>query len=187
MNNETYSLEQFIEDLRRLRDQKLKEQDLLAKVAPLARKATMDKRWISEDQYRVDEEQGFGSTILHVEEDQSLFIVAVSWPPGRETPPHNHGTWAIVVAADGLEENTCWERIDDQGKPGFAEIRKTHSKLLAEGEVLVLASDAIHSMQNTGQSTGLSFHVYGRHLNHTGRSQFDPVSNTERPFLVKTQ
>jgi hypothetical protein len=30
-----------------------------------------------------------------------------------------------------------------------------------------------------------SLHVYGMHVNHTERSQFDPVARTEAPFKVK--
>ena len=28
-------------------------------------------------------------------------------------------------------------------------------------------------------------HTYGRHIKYTGRSEFDPVRNLEKPFLVK--
>jgi hypothetical protein len=30
----------------------------------------------------------------------------------------------------------------------------------------------------------LSLHTYGKHINHTGRSEFDPGSRTEKRFLV---
>ncbi len=33
----------------------------------------------------------------------------------------------------------------------------------------------------------LSLHVYGKHINFTGRSQFDPETNTETPFSVKQE
>lgn len=187
MKKGTYQLEHFIKDLHRIREQDQSEQEMLAEIAPLAQSVAMSKSWITPKQYEADEEQGFGSTILHVEADQSLFIVAVSWLPGRGTPPHDHGTWAVAVAVEGSEENTFWERVDDQTQAGFAELRKTNEQTLAEGEALLLPSGAIHSMENRNKYTSLSFHVYGRHLNHTGRSQFDPLSKSEQPFLVKTQ
>jgi hypothetical protein len=31
----------------------------------------------------------------------------------------------------------------------------------------------------------VSLHVYGKHVNYTIRSQFDPERNVERPFIVK--
>ena len=45
----------------------------------------------------------------------------------------------------------------------------------------------IHSVENRTQETTLSFHVYGRHLNHTGRSQFDIENGLEIPFIIETR
>jgi len=33
----------------------------------------------------------------------------------------------------------------------------------------------------------MSLHTYGRHLNHTGRSEFDLAEKRERPFVVKVE
>ena len=43
--------------------------------------------------------------VLHEESDHRLAVFAVSWLPGRGVPPHDHGTWAIVVGVDGPEKN----------------------------------------------------------------------------------
>ena len=47
--------------------------------------------------------------------------------------------------------------------------------------------DDIHSVVNETDQVTVSLHVYGKHLNYTGRSQFDPEQNTESPFIVKAQ
>ena len=45
----------------------------------------------------------------------------------------------------------------------------------------------IHSVWNESDSVSLSLHVYGKHVNHTGRSQFDLQKQTEMPFIVKVE
>ena len=47
--------------------------------------------------------------------------------------------------------------------------------------------DDIHSVWNVGDEISLSLHTYGRHINHTGRSEFDPEARAERPFVVKVE
>ncbi len=47
--------------------------------------------------------------------------------------------------------------------------------------------EAIHSVSNETDRATLSLHVYGKHLNYTGRSQFDPAAKTETLFIVTVQ
>jgi hypothetical protein len=42
-------------------------------------------------------------------------------------------------------------------------------------------------MINDTPSVTISFHVYGKHVNHTERSQFDPQQNTEQGFIVRVE
>jgi predicted metal-dependent enzyme (double-stranded beta helix superfamily) len=121
----SYSLEQFVKDVKHIMAESNDEHELLSEVRPIARQAARDRSWLKKEHYVADEKQGFGSNPLHVEKDKSLFIVAVSWLPGRGAPPHNHGTWAIVAGVDGPERNVFWERLDDGLREGYAELRKT--------------------------------------------------------------
>ena len=187
MPPETYSLNDFVADLRQITNETQDEETILAKVRPLAKKVALDRSWLSQEHYKADPEQGFGSNLLHVESDNSLFIVAVSWLPGRGAPAHDHGTWAVVVGVDGPERNIFWERLDDGTRPGYAELRKRGDKTMSEGDVVAMPTGVIHSVLNETKQTTLSFHVYGRHLTHTGRSQFDPENSTNEPFIIKTQ
>ncbi|MFC6672247.1 hypothetical protein [Marinobacterium aestuariivivens] len=182
-----YTLESFVEDLRRILGETQDEASILKQVGPLARRAALSPAWRSDDQYIADPELGFGSTLLHVEPDDSLFIVADSWLPGRGVNAHDHGTWAVVVGVDGDERNILWERVDDGSRPGHAELRRLDERVIARGDVLLVPEGSIHSVVNETARTTLSFHVYGRHLNQTGRSQFDPETRTEKPFLIETR
>ena len=187
MTTDTYTLSQFVTDLRQLTSESQDEKSLLAKVRPLAKRAALSPDWREERHYKGDTEQGFGITVLHDEPDHSLFIIAVSWLPGRGAPAHDHGSWAVIVGVDGPEKNTFWERTDDRSRPGHADLHKIGEKIFDTGDVVAMPAGSIHSVVNETDRITLSFHVYGRHLNHAVRSQYDPSAHDEKPFKVRTQ
>lgn len=187
MSEDRYTMQTFVADLRRITSETASEHEILARVAPLAKRAALSETWRNERMYRADPAQGFGATVLNEEPDHSLLVVAASWLPGRGAPPHDHGTWAIIIGVDGPERNIFWERVDDRSRPGYAEVRKTGDKVCDVGDVLAMPAGMIHSVVNETDRTTLSFHVYGKHFNHTNRSQYDPDKRTETPLKVKTQ
>jgi predicted metal-dependent enzyme (double-stranded beta helix superfamily) len=111
--------------------------------------------------------------------------MAVSWLPHRGAPPHDHGTWAVLAGVDGTERNELYERVDDRRVPGYAVLRKVTDKPVGEGEVLCMATGAIHGVANDSDRTTLSLHIYGRNLQYVRRSKFDPEKHAETPFTVK--
>jgi predicted metal-dependent enzyme (double-stranded beta helix superfamily) len=180
-----YSLEQFVVELRRTRAECKDEREMLSRVRTLAPKLALSKGWVRRTHYEADPEQGFGVHVLHEEPDHTLAVFAVSWLPSRGTPPHDHGTWAVIVGVDGAEKNVFWERADDRSRPGYAELRRIGEKLADRGDVVAMPAGAIHSVVNESDRVTLSLHVYGKHVNHTERSQFDPVQRTEKNFKLK--
>ena len=187
MTVDTYTLEQFVTDLRQITSETTDEKVLLSKLRPMVKRIALADGWCTERHYQADPDQGFGVHVLNDEPDHSLFVTAISWLPGRGAPAHDHGSWAVIVGVDGPEKNTFWERTDDRSRPGYAELRKVGEKICDVGDVLALPSGTIHSVTNESNRTSLSFHVYGRHLNHAKRSQYDPEKNTEKPFILKTR
>ncbi|HSC96620.1 MAG TPA: cysteine dioxygenase family protein [Burkholderiales bacterium] len=185
MNDDEYTLERFVEDLRRLNSEDHDEHRLLSTLEPLVQRFALSRTWVDPRHYEVDSDQGFGAHVLHEEPDHTLAVFAASWLPGRGTPPHDHGTWAIVVGVDGPEKNIFWARVDDGSRPGYAELRQIEGKALHPGEVLTMPAGTIHSVRNESAQITLSLHVYGKHINFTQRSQFDPVRRTRTPFIVK--
>ena len=185
---DNYSIPMLVADLKRVVSKASDEHEILSGVRPLARRAALSKdAWIEKRFYTADAEQGFGLHLLHEEPDHSLALFAVSWLPGRGTPPHDHGTWAVVASVDGPEKNTFFERIDDRSRPGYAELRKTGEKVFGVGDVLAMHTGQIHGIRNDSERVSVSLHIYGRNIQHTGRLQSDPESRTETPFPVKLQ
>lgn len=186
MDADRYSIPQLAADLRQIRDQSKDERKLLSRVRPLAHRAALSRTlWLEDRMYEADSGQGFGVYLLHEEPDHALAIFAVSWLPNRGTPPHDHGTWAVVAGVDGPEKNEFFERVDDRSRPGYAELRKIGEKVFEFGDVVAMPKGTIHSVWNETGAVTVSLHIYGTHINHTGRSQFDPEKRTETPFILK--
>jgi predicted metal-dependent enzyme (double-stranded beta helix superfamily) len=187
MAAEAYTLPQFVEDLRTLTAQTQDPREIITRLRPFVRRLGLAKEWLQPHHYECDAEQGFGVHLLHEELDHTLAVFAIAWSPGRGAPPHNHGTWAVVAGVDGAEKNTFWKRLDDGSRPGYAELISEGEGLFGPGEVVAFLADDIHSVRNETDQVTVSLHIYGKHLNYTGRSQFDPAQKTEMPFVVKQQ
>lgn len=183
----SYGLSRFVDDLRTLTAATTRPGDVVESVRPLALRLAASREWIEKRHYECDEEQGFGVYLLHEEPNHDLAVFAVSWLPGRGALPHSHGTWAVVTGIDGPETNTYWKRLDDGSRPGYAEIEQAGTEIIGPGHVLAMLPTAIHSVQNQTSAVTLSLHVYGRHLNHTNLTEFDPDRRVVRPVVRKTR
>jgi len=184
----SYSIQDLVNDLRRITSETTDEHQILSRIRPLARQAALSKdSWLEKRFFAADPEQGFGLHMLHEEPDHTLAVFAVSWLPNRGAPPHNHGTWAVVAGVDGPEKNVFFERTDDGSHPGYAELKKIGEKIFDFGEVLAMPTGGLHSIWNETEAVTVSLHIYGKHLNHTGRSQFDSERKTETPFVVRIE
>jgi predicted metal-dependent enzyme (double-stranded beta helix superfamily) len=181
-----YTIPDLVSDLKRIRAESSDEREILKQLRPLAERAALSRdAWLEKRHYEADPQQGFGVHLLHEEPDHSLAVFAIAWLPDRGTPPHDHGTWAVVAGVDGQEKNEFYERSDDRSKPGHAELKRVAGKSFDVGEVLAMPKGTIHSVWNETSATTVSLHIYGRHINHTARSQFDAAKKTETPYLVK--
>ena len=174
-------LERFVVDLRNIALKAKEEREIFTRARPLVSELALSKEWVLPRHYEALEEQGNGVHLLHEEPDHTLAIVAVSWLPGRETPPHDHGTWAMVAGVDGPERNVFWRRMDDASRAGYAELERLGERIVEVGEVLTMPTGTIHSVANDTKAITLTLHVYGRHLNFSTRSQFDVAKRTESP------
>ena len=183
----TYTLDDFVADLRTITSEETDPQDIIVRVNPLAKRLALAKDWLKPAHYTCDEEQGFGVHLLHEEPDHTLAVFAIAWLPGRGAPPHNHGTWAVVSGVDGLETNIFWKRLDDGSRAGYADVVKNGEREFGPGEVVAFLPHEIHSVLNQTEKVTVSLHTYGKHLNFTGRSQFDVDGNIEMPFIIKQQ
>jgi len=182
-----YSLQDYVADLRAVTAETADEDEILARVGPLARRFVADKSWLEEKYYKADEEQGFAVNLLHEEPDHSLAVLVVNWLPGRGTPPHDHGTWAVVAGIEGVERNVRYSRVDDGSRDDYAELEEKHAFDAAPGELVCMKTGGIHKVTNETGTMTLSLHTYGRHINFTERSQFDLATREKKDFKLRIE
>lgn len=184
---QTYTLDQYIADIRHIVAEETDNAAIADKIKPLAEKITAESGWFKDKYREVDEEQGFGLHLLFEEDNHDLAVFVIAWAPGKGLAAHNHKTWAVVAGIDGQEHETNYARRDDGSKPGFADLEITHEETLYPGNAVCCMPEDIHSVWNNGEQIAVSLHTYGRHLNHTGRSVFDVDAKTESPCVVKVK
>lgn len=115
--------------------------------------------------YRLNAEDG--------DADIALYLNALN--PGKTTLPHNHTTWAVIVAIEGQELNRIYERSDDRSDPLHADIHMAREHLVQPGAPIAFLPDDIHSIHTSGSTPTLHFHLYGRPLETlSARVAIDP-------------
>jgi predicted metal-dependent enzyme (double-stranded beta helix superfamily) len=179
-----YTLARFVDDFKAIAVNNSDIHDVLKRLTPLAEllaACTDLKARVHKD---CDPVQGFSFQVLHEEADHTLAVAVLSWLPGRGTPPHDHGTWGLVVGVEGDEVNEFWKRTDDGSQSGRAELLKLSEKVFAPGQTLLLTPSIIHSVRNDSDQISVSLHIYGKNVNFTNRSRFDPEQKTVTPWLV---
>lgn len=180
----TYTLARFVDDFRAIATNNSDTHNVFKRLASLAESLAASADLKARIRKECDPVQGFNFQVLHEEPDHTLAVAVLSWLPGRGTPPHDHGTWGLVVGVEGDEVNEFWQRTDDGMQSGHAELKKLSEKVFAPGQTLLLTPSIIHSVRNDSDQISVSLHIYGKNVNFTNRSRFDPEQKTVTPWLV---
>lgn len=111
----------------------------------------------------------------------ALYMNALN--PGNSTKPHDHTTWACVVAVDGQELNKVYERVDDGSDPEKCELRVREEIMVEPGRGICLMPEDIHSIHTTGNVPTRHLHMYGLALEKLdGRKGYDPETGAVVPY-----
>jgi predicted metal-dependent enzyme (double-stranded beta helix superfamily) len=106
------------------------------------------------------------------DDDIALYLNSIN--PGKTTVPHNHDTWAVIVAIEGDELNRLYRRTDDGRDPAHAQLVLDREFTVKPGQSIQFLAQDIHSIHVGGTRPTLHFHLYGRPLETlTGRVGFD--------------
>jgi predicted metal-dependent enzyme (double-stranded beta helix superfamily) len=138
-----------------------------------------------------DGEKGANRYLLHEDQGGRFALYLNALNPGNETKPHDHTTWAVVVAVDGQELNRVYERLDDGRDPGRCELRLREEVMVEPGRGIALMPEDIHSIHTTGTRPTRHLHMYGLALEKLDqRRAFDAetgeVSLYNQNFLKPT-
>ncbi|WP_345246850.1 cysteine dioxygenase family protein [Pigmentiphaga soli] len=110
---------------------------------------------------------------------------------GKTTKPHNHGTWAVIVAIEGEELNRIYRRTDDGSDPGHAVLELEREYTVKPGAPIEFMPDDIHSIHVDQGPAVRHLHLYGQPLESlTGRLGFDletgEVANYNKNYMRPT-
>ena len=130
--------------------------------------------------------------LLHEDSDKTFALYLNSINPGKTTPPHNHTTWAVIVALEGEELNRVYTRTDDGSDPERATLNLAQEVVVQPGTPIAFLDDDIHSIHVLGNKPTRHFHLYGRALETlTGRVGYDlatgRVLNYNRNYMSATK
>lgn len=128
---------------------------------------------------------------LHEDADRTHALYLNALIPGKLTKPHNHGTWAVIVALEGEEVNRIYAREDDGSDPDHARLRLVDEVVVKPGQGIAFLGDDIHSVHIASGGRARMFHFYGRALEAlTDRVGFDletgRVANYNRTYMSPT-
>jgi len=102
---------------------------------------------------------------LSVDEDGRFALYLNRGSAHKDTPPHNHTTWAVVVGVRGEELNRFYARDDDGREAGRAEIHESGHLNVTPGTGVCLMPDDIHSIHMRGTEPKMHLHMDGLAIN----------------------
>ena len=105
----------------------------------------------------------------------NLTMLKVCFPCGRRTPPHDHGTWAVILDLSGQEKNTLY-RCTARGLRAASEVT------LERGAVLPMRAETAHVAECVGDEPAIGLHVYGGDILELPRRMWHPETLEEHPF-----
>ncbi len=128
-------------------------------------------------------EKGANRYLLHEDPGSRLALYLNALNPGNETRPHDHTTWAVVVAVEGQELNRVYERLDDGADPECCSIRVREEIMVEPGRGICLMPDDIHSIHTVGAVPTRHLHMYGLALERLDdRKAYDMESRRVIPY-----
>ncbi len=136
--------------------------------------------------------KGANRYVMQIDADDRYALYLNALNPGNSTKPHDHTTWAVVVAVEGQELNKVYERTDDGSDPARCELRVREEIMVEPGRGICLMPDAIHSIHTAGDKPTRHLHMYGLALERLDeRRGFDAetgeVSAYNRAFTKPTR
>jgi predicted metal-dependent enzyme (double-stranded beta helix superfamily) len=123
-----------------------------------------------------DGEKGGRRYLLQADADDCFAIYLNALNPGNESKPHDHTTWAVVVAVDGQELNKVYRR-------GEGTLVVDHEVMVEPGRGIAMLPEDIHSIHTTGAVPTRHLHMYGLALEKLdNRMAYDEQTGAARPY-----
>jgi predicted metal-dependent enzyme (double-stranded beta helix superfamily) len=139
--------EQFVAQLRAIWAAESDNQGRMEKAKPLLEALVKDPG-LKAHSARWPSTEGYKNLLLYVDPQHHFAINAVVRMPGRVGGVHDHAdAWVLYGVLDGSESLERYERIDDGGRAGYAELRLASVTTGTQGKVDLVPPHAIHAEQ----------------------------------------
>ncbi len=121
-------------------------------------------------------EKGSRRYLLQEDADHRFALYMNALNPGNETRPHDHTTWACIVAVDGQELNKVYRRTAHGMEVAF-------EHMVEPGSGIAFMADDIHSIHTAGTVPTRHLHMYGLALEKLdNRMAYDPQTGEAIPY-----
>ena len=156
------SLQEFIRTVDELNARDLALPALLDEITPEFRRLLAAPDVLAPEQ-QAPGADSYAQHVLYQCPNSRFSLVALVWPPGDETPIHDHQAWGLAGVYRGRERETRYAWCDRPG--ACAGLRVADICELGPGEVtpIVPPSD-IHRVTNPDATPTISLHLYGLDL-----------------------
>jgi len=171
--------ENFIADLRRIWAAESDNKRRMERAKPLLEQLVMDSG-LKARSAQWPSTEGYKNLLLYVDPEHQFAINAVVRTPGRTGGVHDHAdAWVLYGVLDGSESLERYERIDDGGRAGYAELRLASVTKGTQGKVDLVEPHAIHAEQG-GPGRSVAIIVRSQRLGEGTILQraYDPKAKT---------
>jgi len=179
---EAYNLTKLAADVTEIVQREKDPTKIVGAIRPLMARIISVEGFLPEQYTRpVSAEQPYGLYLVHRGPRDSFTLLSAIWPPGGQTPVHDHaGSWAVETILKGTLHTCRFKRLDEGSKEGYAELRQTAELDLHEKEIahVVPPDQDVHQFINLTDQPVLSFHIYGGDITKQTRNRFNPEEKT---------
>lgn len=162
-----YGFDHFATELEHLVPRYNNQQELVGKIVPAMQKLLSNEQLLNNDFVKalID---GHGDGRVYTSPEHRFFVQVFAWPPGCNTPIHDHNTWGVMGVYHNQLKVTEFDAAytDD---PGRFDLQPKDQYIAERGMISVLTCphDEVHHIENPSSDYSYSIHVYGDELNDT--------------------
>ena len=126
-----------------------------------------------------------GVKILYEDPKLGFQVLAHVYDTARVSPPHDHGeSWAIYGQATKYTDMTEWERTENGGAPGHADLKAVKKYRLNPGQAGIYQDGRIHSIDYPAKARFVR--VTGVDLERIPRHKFDLATGVATRMEART-
>lgn len=178
-----YCFTDFVADLEMITSAEHEEAEIIRRISRKMKLLLTSGDSILTDEEREANAAHYNRHLVYIDRKRRFVIMGGVWLPGQGTPIHDHGTWGVMGILEGELKVTNYLRLDDRSKPGFAKLRESTGSYQGAGGVsyILPPSEEIHKVENVGEKTTYSMHVYGRDV--VEFNMYDLEKGTVGPYM----